>query len=117
MTVNINHPTFIAFLEQVTNKILSGVSVENYFNLSQEKKLRIQYMVFKLMKNLTKMRGKFNDSELKSFVNILCKKNEEYENYEFSGILNDISNNFDKINELTITKKRTNKQIKIENKE
>jgi hypothetical protein len=117
MNININHPTFIAFLEQVTNKILTSISIDNYFKLSQEKKLRVQFMVFKLMKNSTKVRGKFNDSELKSFVMILCKKNEEYENYEFSAILNDIHNNFDKINELTTVKRKTTKQIKVENKE
>ncbi len=73
-------------------------------------------MVFKLMKNSTKVRGKFNDSELKSFVMILCKKNEEYENYEFSAILNDIHNNFDKINDVTKPKNKINKPIKVETK-
>ncbi len=115
MTVNVNHPTFIAFLEQVTNKILSSTQVENYFKLTPEKKLRVQYMVFKLMKNSTKMRGKFNDSELKSFVMILCKKNEDDENYEFSAILNDIHNNFDKINDVTKIKTKTNKPIASKN--
>ncbi len=114
MTVNVNHPTFIAFLEQVTNKILSSISIENYFNLSPDKKLRVQYMVFKLMKNSTKIRGKFNDTELSSFITILRKKNEEYENYEFAGILNDIHNNFDKINDVTKIKNKTTKPIKID---
>ncbi len=66
------------------------------------------------MKNSTKIRGKFNDSELNSFVTILRKKNEESENYEFAGILNDIHNNFEKINDVTKIKNKTNKTIKIE---
>ena len=51
MNVNINHPSFIAFLENVTASILSNISVENYFKLTNDKKLAVQYMVFKLLKN------------------------------------------------------------------
>ena len=117
MRVNVNHPTFISFLEQVTKAVLSNISIENYFSLTPEKKINVQYLTLKLIKNSTKMRGTMSDDELKDFTVLLCKKNEESENYEFASILNDIHNNFQKINELTIPKKKPNKQIKIENKE
>ena len=114
MKVNVNHPSFIAFLEGVTNNILSNVTVDSYFKLTNDKKLGVQYMVLKLIKNSVKVRAKLADSELLSFVNVLWKKNEESENYEFASILNDISKNFEKINETTKTTKRITKKIKTD---
>lgn len=116
MNVNINHPSFISFINQITTNILNNVTINNYFLLQNEKKIVVQYTVLKLMRNSLKMKAKITDSELRSFVTILWKKNEEMENYELASILNDINNNFDKINESTIPKKRNNKQIKIEDK-
>lgn len=116
MNVNINHPSFISFLNQITTNILNNVTINNYFLLQNEKKIVVQYTVLKLMKNSIKMKAKVTDNELRSFVTILWKKNEEMENYELASILNDINNNFDKINESIIPKKRNNKQIKIEDK-
>jgi hypothetical protein len=117
MNVNVNHPSFITFLENVTSSILSNVTVENYFKLSSDKKLGVQYMVFKLMKNAVKVRAKLSDMELRSFVSVLWKKNEESENYEFAAILNDIAQNFDKVNEVTKPVKRGPRTIKSEKKE
>ena len=114
MNVNINHPSFIAFLENVTANVLSNVSVEAYFNLSNDKKIGVQYMVFKLMKNAVKIRGKLTDLELRSFVTVLWKKNEEAENYEFAAILHDLSQNFDQVNEMTSTPKRKPRTIKVD---
>jgi len=117
MKVNVNHPTFILFLDNVTTNILSNVTVDNYFSLSQEKKLGTQYMVYKLMKNSVKVRAKLTDDELRSFVDVLWKKNEESENYEFAAVLNDISKNFDTVNEVTKPVKRTIRKIKTDNTE
>lgn len=114
MNVNVNHPSFIAFLESVTTNILSNISVENYFKLTNDKKLGVQYMVFKLMKNAVKVRGKLTDLELRSFVVVLWKKNEENENYEFAAILKDINGNFEQVNEMTTTPKRKARTIKID---
>jgi hypothetical protein len=117
MKVNVNHPTFLLFLDNVTTNILSNVTVDNYFSLSQEKKLGTQYMVYKLMKNSVKVRAKLTDDELRSFVDVLWKKNEESENYEFAAVLNDISNNFDMVNEVTKPVKRTTRKIKTDTTE
>lgn len=106
MKINIDHPSFISFLNTITNNILTSVSIENYFKLSSERKLNIQYVVFKLMKNAVRVRAKLSDTELRSFVIILWNKNEQQENYEIAAILNDINNNFDSINEFTKVKKR-----------
>jgi uncharacterized membrane protein YfcA len=103
MKVNINHPSFISFLETVSSSILSNVTVSNYFNLSQDKKMGVLYMVFKLMKKSLSVRAKLTDLELRSFVSVLWKRNEEAENYEFAAILNDIAQNFDAVNEFTKT--------------
>lgn len=114
MNVNINHPSFISFLDNVTSSILSNVTVENYFKLTSDKKLGVQYMVFKLMKNAVKIRAKLSDNELRSFVAVLWKKNEEMENYEFAAILNDISQNFETVNEVTKPVKRSPRTIKTD---
>lgn len=114
MRVNVNHPSFVTFLENVTNTILSNISVENYFQLVPEKKLAVQYAVLKLMKNSVKVRAKLTDLELKSFVIVLWKKNEEAENYEFAAILNDINQNFETVNEITKPNKRTTRKIKTD---
>lgn len=114
MKVNLNHPSFITFLENVSISILSNVKVENYFSLTAEKKLRVQYMVFKLMKNSVKISTELSDNELRSFVTVLWKKNEESENYEFAAILNDIASNFESVNEFTKTKKRVPKTTKTD---
>jgi len=114
MKVNINHPSFISFLDNVTNTILSNISVENYFKLTQEKKMSVLYTVFKLMKKSLSVRAKLTDMEMRAFISVLWKKNEEIENYEFAAILNDISNNFDAVNEFTKTIKRQTRVVKIE---
>lgn len=115
MKVNVNHPSFITFLDNVTSNILSNTNVGGYFELSNEKKLSVQYMVFKLMKNSVKVRAKLTDSELRSFVAVLCKKNEEIENYEFAQILKDITTNFETINSPESVVKRTKRTIKTDN--
>lgn len=118
MKVNVNHPSFISFLESVTDNILSSVSINNYFNLPQDKKMGVLYVVFKMMKSSVKSRTRLTDMELKTFITVLWKKNEESENYEFAAILKDISNNFDAVNEFTKTppiKKKTIKTDKTNN--
>lgn len=111
MKVNLNHPSFIMFLENVSNNIISNVNVENYFNLPIEKKMNVQYMVFKLMKSSINNRAKLSNDEMKAFLVVLKKKNEEFENYEFASILKDIINNFDAVSEY-IVPKTTKRKIK-----
>lgn len=114
MKVNINHPSFISFLDNVSSNILSNVTVSNYFTLPQEKKMGVLYMVFKLMKKSLLVRAKLTDVEMRSFITVLWKKNEEVENYEFAAILNDIAKNFDAVNEFTKTIKKTTRTIKVD---
>lgn len=113
MKVNVNHPSFISFLDQITTNILSLISTEKYFELTPEQKIKAQLHVFKLLKNSVRVRATMTDNELKSLIIVLWRKSEESENYEFASILNDMGKNFDIINESSTPKKRTNKQ-KIE---
>ena len=117
MKVNINQQSFVTFLENITETIISSVNVENYFSLPQDKKMNVLYVVFKLMKNSLKVRTKFSDEDLKDFVDILMKSNVYSENYEFAAILKDISNNFESINEVTKPAKRQSRTIKAGPKE
>jgi hypothetical protein len=116
MKFNVGHPTFVTFLDNVNTNILSNIKIDNYFGISSDKKFGIQYMVLKLMKNAVKTRAKLNNSELKSFVNLLQTKNEESENYEFAAILKDIMVNFDSVNDFVKPVRKT-KVIKIDEKQ
>ncbi len=75
--------------------------------------MNVLYVVFKLMKKSVTMGTKLTDNEMRSFISVLWKKNEEIENYEFAAILNDIANNYESINEFTKIPKRT-RTIKVE---
>lgn len=99
MSINKNHPSFLLFLDNVTNNILSQVNLDNYFNLSSDKKLSVQYIVFKLTKTALSINTNLLDSELKEILNVLRKRNESSENYEFAAILKDIIANFDTLKE------------------
>ena len=117
MNVNVNHPTYILFLDNVTSGILSNVTVSTYFSIIPEKRIKVQYVVLKLIKNLIKSRGKFSDPEIKSFISILMKKNEDHENFELAGILKDILTNFETVNELSKPTKKPLKVIKTDTTE
>lgn len=97
MKVNVNHPSFISFLENISENILSAIKVDEYFGLTDDKKLAVSYTVLNILKNSAKVRSNLTDSELKSFISVLCKKNEDMENYEFAAVLNDVVRNYSKI--------------------
>jgi len=112
MKVNVNHPSFISFLENISTNILSAIKIEEYFSLSSEKKLTVSYTVLNLLKNSAKVKANLTDSELKSFISVLCKKNEEAENYEFAAVLNDVVKNYDIIKGMSTNPKPSPKRIK-----
>ena len=112
MNININHPSFILFLDTITKNILSHIPTDNYFSLPIDQKMGIQSMVFNLMKNSLKFNTTLNDAEFKAFIVILCAKNEELENYEFSGILKDIVHNYELIIDSSKKPKKTTKTEK-----
>jgi hypothetical protein len=109
MKVNVNHPSFISFLENISENILSAIKIEEYFNLSSAKKLQVSFTVLNLIKNSAKVKANLSDQELKSFISVLCKKNEEAENYEFAAVLNDVVDNYDMITKIQPKKKSVNK--------
>jgi hypothetical protein len=115
MKVNVNHPSFISFLENVSNNILSAIKIEEYFSLSSDKKMAVSFTVLNLLKNSAKVKANLTDTELKSFVVVLCKKNEENENYEFAAVLNDVIKNYDAINELSDSTKVPVKKVRKSN--
>lgn len=112
MKVNVNHPSFISFLESISNNILSAIKIEEYFGLSPEKKLTVSFTVLNLLKNSAKVKANLTDTELKSFISVLCKKNEEVEHYEFAAVLNDVVKNYDSVKDLMLTPKKPNRQRK-----
>lgn len=112
MKVNVNHPSFISFLENVSNNILSAIKIDDYFTLTPEKKITISFTVLNLIRNSAKVKANLSDTELKSFITVLCKKNEETENYEFAAVLDDVIKNFDVINNLPESVKKTTKHVK-----
>lgn len=112
MKVNVNHPSFISFLENISENILSAIKIEEYFKLTPTKKLTISFTVLNLLKNSAKVKANLSDQELKSFIAVLCKKNEDAENYEFAAVLNDVVTNYEKVSKMTPKKKPPKKKLK-----
>lgn len=112
--ININHPSFVLFLDKITNTILSTVPIENYFALTNDKKINVQYLILKLMKNSLKASDMLSDAEIKSFIIVLLKKNEEAEHYELAGILRDMLLNFDTVHDMTKSSLKGTKSSKTE---
>lgn len=110
--MNVNHPSFISFFKAISNNILSAVKIDDYFSLSNDKKLAVSFTVLNFIKNSAKIKTNLSSSELKGIITVLCRKNEENENYEFAAILNDIVKNFDVINEMSDSEKKSTKQTK-----
>jgi hypothetical protein len=100
MSANINHPSVIKFLSDLTTNIVSSISVENYFEMSEDSKTALNYAVFKIIKNSTDKRVNIGETEFKALLVALWKKNEEAENYEVAAILNGINKNYDSIKEI-----------------
>lgn len=116
MNVNVNHPSVVKFLSDITNNIVSNISIDQYFTVSEEKKSAISYTVFKIIKSNTEKRVTLGDNEFRALLVALWKKNEESENYEVAAILNDINKNYDTINELSKPLKTIKKPTKTEKK-
>lgn len=113
MKVNVNHPSFISFLETLSNNILSSIKIEDYFKLNQDKKIAVSFTVLNLLKNSAKIKANLSNTDLKSFILVLRKKNEEKEHYEFAAVLDDVLKNFDIItSDLTETVKKSPKSNK-----
>lgn len=111
MAINVNHPSFISFLENVTSIIISEIDINSYFSITPEKKAKIQKAVLLLLKKSLKTRALVTDVEIKAFVIVLQKKSEESENYEVSAILKDIIINYDSIKPSTEKKNSTTTKV------
>jgi len=115
MSPNINHPSVIKFLSEITSNIVSSISIENYFEMSEDSKTALNYAVFKIIKGNTEKRVKIGEIEFKALLVALWKKNEEAENYEVAAIINNINKNYDSIKEICKPIK-TVKKLKIDRK-
>ena len=115
MKIDINHPSFINFIENVINNITTNVHVDKYFSLSKEQRLSEQLKVFKIMNNSLRSGIKLNEPEYKSFITVLWKRSEENEKYELSGILKDATDNFDSLYDVIKPIKKTTRKIKTNN--
>lgn len=97
MKVNVNHPSFLSYIDEITNNVLSIVSLNNYFLLNNDAKLGVQFIVFKYIDSSLKVRITVENEDIKNFMVILKTKTEDNENYEFSAVLKDIITNFEVI--------------------
>jgi hypothetical protein len=114
MDTNINHPSVSQFLTEITQNIVANISVEKYFELSEEKKIGISYFVLKLIKSSVEKKTKLNDMELKTLLGYLWRKNESAENYEIAAILINITKNYELINEQIKPTRRPKKDLKMD---
>jgi hypothetical protein len=119
MSFNINHPNFIKFLESLTETIYSNTNdIKLYYSLNQESKMVLIYSVYKVITKTLNDKIKIDNSKTKivfqNFLNVSLNN----ENYELSGILKDIINNFESISESTKPEvKKPKRTVKIETEE
>jgi membrane-bound acyltransferase YfiQ involved in biofilm formation len=99
--INLNNPSVIIFISEITHTIVTNVQVDKYFKLTQDKKMSVLYIVYKLIKTTSEARVKLTDVQFNSFLNAMLVKNEDSENYEVAAILSDIIKNYDSITEFT----------------
>ena len=97
MRISPEHPSFISYLNEITDNILENVDVNNYFMLTKDKRRNMQFIVFTLIEKNIRNKVTILSEQLKTFLIIIVKKNEKLERYEIAGLLNDIINNFDEI--------------------
>jgi hypothetical protein len=90
------NPSLILILDKIVNEILTSVVTTNYFALNDEQKFVIQEISFKIIKNTITYNTSLSDDDLKTFMKVLQKKNEQTENYEIAQILSDIFINYNK---------------------
>jgi hypothetical protein len=115
MKINVKHPTFQSYLEEVTTNILTLVSLDNYFILNNDAKIGIQFIVLKYIDSSLKIRLSIEEDDIRKFIHVLLKKSNENENYEFSSVLKDLNINFDLLMSKTKPKEiKKNRKIKKE---
>jgi hypothetical protein len=114
--MNINHPTFTNFLDNLISNIVTNIYVDKYFGLPNDQKLSEQLKVFKIMNNSLRSGVKLDEDQYKSLIKLLWKKSEEVEKYELSAILKNVLDNFDGIYDVTKPVKRTTRKIKTNTK-
>lgn len=90
------NPSLILILDKIVNEIISSVATTDYFALNNEQKFLIQEISFRIIKNTVNYNTTLSDDDLKTFMKVLQKKNEQTENYEIAQILNDIFINYNK---------------------
>lgn len=114
MKININHPSFISFIEHVISNITTNVSVEKYFKNTTEQKLTDQLKCIKIMNNSIKSTIKLDQLEYKAFMLLLLKKSEELEKFEVSALLKDMISNFDNLYDVIKPIKKNTRKIKTD---
>lgn len=99
--INVNNPSVVRFISEMNQTITNNVPVDGYFGLIQDKKIGVQYIVYKLIKTTSEARVKLTEEQFKSLFIAILTKNEDSENYEIAAILSDILNNYDSIVEMS----------------
>jgi hypothetical protein len=94
MTFNEKNPSFIMILDKIVNEIITSLSTFDYFSLNDEQKFVIQETSFKIIKNTINYNVSLSDDDIKAFIKVLQRKNEQNENYEIAQILKDIFTNY-----------------------
>lgn len=98
MTIQSYNPTLNLLVKNIIKNILSLVSSETYFKLSDDKKMGVQLVILNVIKNSIKTVKTTSDGDIKNLILMINNKTDMDELYELSGILKDLHNNFSKLN-------------------
>ena len=116
MRFNVEHPSFLDFMRNMSTSINQVISTKDYYNLKEEKKPGLQLVILRILSETMNKRLKnFPKKELGDLVDLLRLKNAEHEDYELAGLLRDIHSNYEDLYEKM--KPKTRKRTIIKNEE
>lgn len=92
----------IKSIDNTTKSFMSITPIEEYFNFNAEKKTTIQYLFLNfVLKTIINNKYRSDKEIILMLVNNYLKRSEETENYELSGLIKDLKNNFDSLYKMT----------------
>lgn len=117
MRFNVEHPSFLDFMRNMSFSINQVISTKDYYNLKDEKKPKVQLVILRILSETMNKRLKnFPKNDLGELIDILRIKNAEHEDYELAGLLRDIHSNYDDLYGKLQPKSRTRKIKTIDEK-
>lgn len=111
MNININHTSFIKFMETCTKNITEAIDISNYIDADNKKKTAIDYIVYQTFIKSFSYKVKLSDTEKEKILEVLMLHHAKKENYVLALIFKNIKNNIPKYSEVKTRKRIVKKPV------